>query len=120
MKPITIRPTVIDIPFVDSDRNEILRLQFDRSDRNMKNFYEVIPEIEEQIRAVEKDPETEFDEKSFIKKLSDSFLGEGAFDKLYAVNNSTFMAAKYVLQIAIGLKEEMEDEDKRAVFDKYK
>lgn len=120
MKPIEIRPTIIDIPFIDSDGNEVLKLQFDRSDDNVKKFYAVIPEMAEKINEIEANPDHDFDEKQFIGKLADSFLGDGAFDKIYNLNNSTFTAAKYIYQIAIGIKEEMEDEDKKAVLSKYK
>lgn len=120
MKPIKVRPTIIDIPFIDADGNEVLRLQFDRSDQTANKFFDSIPEIEEQIRTIEQDPNADFDECSLMGKLVDSVLGGGAFGKLRALNESTFMAAKYFLQIVIGIKEEMENEDKQAVFDKYK
>lgn len=120
MKPIEIRPTVLNIPFVDNDGNEILRLRFDRSDDNVNNFYSIIPEMEEKIREIEENPGKDFDEREFIRRLADSFLGDGAFDKIYEINKSTFTTAKYIYQIAIGIKEEMEDEDKKAVLNKYK
>ena len=120
MNAIKIRPTVMDIPFIDDEGKEVLRLHFDRSDENVNRFYGIIPEMESKIKEIEAEPEKEFDEKAFLREIADSFLGDGAFDKIYEINRSTFITAKYIYQIALGLKKEMEDEDIRAVFDKYK
>lgn len=120
MKPIKARPTIIDIPFVDEHENELFVLHFDRSDENVKKFYNIIPKLEEKIKEIDENPETDIDEKEFMTELTDSFLGAGAFEQIYSINNSVFTASKYVFQIAIGIKEEFEEEDKRAVFDKYK
>ena len=113
MKPIKARPTIIDIPFVDENDNELFTLHFDRSDKNVNGFYDKMSELEE-------NPEIKFDEKGFVKDIADSFLGDGAFEMIYSINNSTFSTAKYLFQIAVGIKEEFEEEDKKAVFDKYK
>ncbi|MGC4019211.1 MAG: hypothetical protein QM793_08330 [Muricomes sp.] len=120
MKPIKVRPTVINIPFEDYDGNELFTLHFDRSDDNVQNFKRLIPKLEEKIKEIEETPDIDIDEKSFLSELADSFLGEGAFEKIYSINNSVFTSAKYVFQIAVGIKEEFEEEDKRAIFDKYK
>lgn len=127
MKPIRLRPTIIDIPFVNDQGEEILKLHFDRSDENIKRFFAAIPGIEKKVEEIEKQAEEaeneadiKFDEMAFMKDIADSFLGDGAFEKIHALNDSVFTAAKYVMQIAIGIKEEIEEEDKRAVFDKYK
>jgi hypothetical protein len=120
MKPIKARPTIIDIPFVDENDNELFTLHFDRSDKNVNSFYDKMSGMEKTIKVLEENPEAEVDEKEFIKKIADSFLGEGAFEKIYSINNSTFSTAKYLFQIAVGIKEEFEEEDKKAVFDKYK
>ena len=120
MRPIKVRPTIINIPFVDEQGNELLVLHFDRSDENVNNFKNIIPKLEEKIKEIDENPETDIDEKEFMTELTDSFLGTGAFEQICSINNSVFTASKYVFQIAIGIKEEIEEEDKRAVFDKYK
>jgi len=120
MKPIKARPTIIDIPFVDDNNNALFTLHFDRSDENVNEFYDKMSVMEEKIKKLEENPEIEFDEKGFVKDIADSFLGNGAFEKIYSINNSTFSTAKYLFQIAVGIKEEFEEEDKKAVFDKYK
>lgn len=120
MRTIQTRPTVLEIPFVNDKDEEVLRLYFDRSDENVNHFYSLIPDMEKRIKELDENPDIEFDTKEFMRNIADSFLGEGSFDKIYEINNSTFTAAKYVYQIAIGIKEEFEEEDKRAVFNKYK
>lgn len=119
MKPIKIRPTVIKIPFVDENENELFTLYFDRSDNNIDNFKTLLQSMDEKIKEIESNSDNEIDEKAFMTEITDSFLGKGAFEKIYSINDSLFTAAKYVFQIAVKLKEEFEEEDKKAVFDKY-
>lgn len=119
MKAIQLDRTVIDIPF-EQDGEVVLMLHFDRSDENVKKFYELQEELQTKIDGLEKQKDAPLAEANkIIKKIADGILGDGAFDAMYKLNPSTMIVAKYLYLIAIGIKEELEAEDFKAVEDKY-
>lgn len=121
MKPIQLRKTTIDIPFLDDKGNEQLVLHFDRSDENIKRLYASFDDIQNKAKAFEKENyEDDFEEATaFVKETMDSILGEGSFDKVYALSPSIFIVVTYFYQLAIGIKEELELEDLNAMEAKY-
>ena len=119
LKTIQLDKTVIDIPF-EQDGEVVLTLHFDRSDENVKKFYKLQEELQTKIDGLEKQKDAPLAEANkIIKKIADGILGDGAFDAMYKLNPSTMIVAKYLYLIAIGIKEELEAEDFKAVEDKY-
>lgn len=121
MKVIQLKKNVIDVPFQNEDGNIVLTLQFDRSDAHVKEFYALFEGLEKKIKRLEKNQEEpSWDEAEVtIKEMSDGMLGQGSYDKMYELNPSVAIVAGYLYIIAIGIKEELEAEDLKAVEDKY-
>lgn len=109
MKAIQLRKTTIDIPFKDGDK-ELFTLHFDCSDKNIERLYK---DYEELIKTTENmTEETTVEEaKPFVKGFTDSILGEGSFDKLFELSPRLKIVMIYIVQIVIGIKEEVEQED---------
>lgn len=119
LKTIQLDKTVIDIPF-EQDGEVVLTLHFDRSDENVKKFNKLQKELNTKMNQLEKRKDLPIEEANkVIKDIADGILGEGAFDAMYKLNPSTMIVAKYLYLIAIGIKEELEAEDLKAVEDKY-
>ena len=119
MKTIQLDRTVIDIPF-EQNGEVVLTLHFDRSDENVKKFNKLQKELNTKMNQLEKRKDLPIEEANkVIKEIADGILGEGAFDAMYKLNPSTMIVAKYLYLIAIGIKEELEAEDFKAVEDKY-
>ena len=119
MKAIQLRNTQLRIPFTDENGEEKAVLHFDRSDENIKrimNFEQEFEEITKDFKGKEDNLDAQ---KEVLEKVYDSLLEEGAFSKLYEINKSTIVLSVYLLQIAIGIKEELEAEDLKAVEAKY-
>lgn len=128
MRAIRLVKNTIDIPFVDDEDNVIYTLHFDRTDENRKKLMKSIKELEKQYSKLdakakskkEDADEAFFDEATaFVKKTTDDLLGEGSFDKMFEINPFIEAVAKYLYQIMIGIKEEFEEEDLKAVESKY-
>lgn len=121
MKPIQLRKTTIDIPFLDDKGNEQLVLHFDRSDENIKRLYRSFDEIKKQAEVFEKEnTDDDFEEAAkFVKTTMDAVLGDGAFEQVYALSPSIFIVTTYFYQLAVGIKEELEQEDLQAAESKY-
>lgn len=116
MKAIQLRKNLIEIPF-QNDKGEVeLTLYFDKSDENIKRLHKSINELND-LKDIKED---DFDEaKKVIKKITDSIFGNGSFDKLYELNPSIQIIGVYLYQIAIGIKEEFEEEDLKDIERKY-
>ncbi|HJF87146.1 MAG TPA: hypothetical protein K8V88_06885 [Companilactobacillus farciminis] len=123
MNVIKLRKNVIEIPFQDENGKEILKLQFDKSDEHVNQFQKDFNSFTKRFGGLENttvDEDMEPEEvKEIVKEFTDSMLGEGSFDAMYKLNPSTMIVTQYVYQIAIGIKEELEEEDLKAVEDKY-
>ena len=118
LKTIQLDKTVIDIPF-EQDGKVVLTLHFDRSDENVKKFHDLQEKLQKKIDELNEKEATIEETTEVIKEIADGILGEGAFDAMYKLNPSTMIVAKYLYLIAIGIKEELEAEDFKAVEDKY-
>lgn len=120
MKPIKLKKTTIDIPFLNEEGAEVLVLKFDRSDENIEALYRSFDDIQEQGERLESaDAEVLTAIKEFLEKTIDTIFGEGSFDKLYELSPSVNIVAVYFAQMAIGIKEELEAEDISSVESKY-
>ena len=82
-----------------------VKLEFDMSDENIKKLFNSEHDIMKMIDEVDKN---DFDaQKKAIKEIIDALLGDGSFDKLYDLSPSIFIVVEYFMQIAQGLKEEI-------------
>ena len=82
-----------------------VKLEFDMSDENIKKLFNSEHDIMKMIDEVDKN---DFDaQKEAVKSIVDKLLGDGSFDKLYELSPSVFIIVDYFLQIAQGLKEEI-------------
>lgn len=82
-----------------------VKLEFDMSDENIKRLFDSENEIMKKISEVDSN---DFDaQKKAIKEIIDAMLGDGSFDKLYNLSPSVFIVVEYFMQIAQGLKEEI-------------
>lgn len=82
-----------------------IKLNFDMSDENLNKLFDSEHEIMNTLSEVDKN---DFEaQKKAIKKIIDEMLGEGSFDKLYDLTPSVFIVVEYFMQIAQGLKEEI-------------
>lgn len=119
MKPIQLRKKTIDIKFNDENGNEALVLYFDKGDENIKrimNFDDEFEEIKKEFKGKEKD----FDaQKDFLEKIYDTILQPGSFKKMQEFDSCFVNLLPYLLEIAIGIKEELEAEDLKALENKY-
>lgn len=121
MKAIQLVTNTIEIPF-EKDGEVLFTLHFDRTDKNKKRLQKSFKDLEEKIEVFEKkgEEDTALDEGiSFVKDVANKLLGEGSFEKMYEINPSFEIVAKYLYLIMIGIKEEFEEEDLKAVESKY-
>lgn len=121
MKAIQLVTNTIEIPF-EKDGEVLFTLYFDRTDENKKRLRKAFKKLEGKTEVFEKkgEEDTALDEGiSFVKDVANKLLGEGSFEKMYEINPSFEIVAKYLYLIMIGIKEEFEVEDLKAVESKY-
>ena len=121
MKAIQLVTNTIEIPF-KKDGEVLFTLYFDRTDENKKRLQKAFKGLEGKMKEFEEkgEDDTALDEGiSFVKDIANKLLGEGSFEKMYEVNPSFEIVAKYLYLIMIGIKEEFEEEDLKAVESKY-
>ncbi|WP_288394911.1 hypothetical protein [uncultured Vagococcus sp.] len=121
MKAIKLVTTKIEIPFLDKDGKEALKLYFDRSDENVERLEASFDGLKERAEKQQnsKEEESLASTREFLKDTTDSMLGEGSFDLIYELTPSLHIIAVYLYQIAIGIKEELESEQLEALEEKY-
>lgn len=120
MKAIKLVTTKIEIPFLDKDGKEALKLYFDRSDENVERLYTNFESLKERAEEHQNSNEESLASmREFLKDTTDSMLGEGSFDLIYDLTPSLNIIAVYLYQIAIGIKEELESEQLEALEEKY-
>src|SRR5699024_7566896 len=75
------------------------------SDENLEKLFNSESDIMEKIEQVDSD---DFEaQKKAISEIVDAMLGDGSFGKLYKISPSIFIVVEYFMQIAEGLKEEV-------------
>ncbi|MFI3730537.1 hypothetical protein [Vagococcus fluvialis] len=120
MKPIQLKRTVIDVPFVDSNGTELLVLHFNQEQKNMENLERVFNELGDKLEELKTQENVPWDDYAeFVKKAFDSILGEGAYDQVYEISPNISFIMNYLYQLAIGIKEEVEQEEVAMVKKKY-
>lgn len=122
MRAIKLVTNTIDIPFEDEKGKVLFTLHFDRTDENKKRLMKSFEDLDEkmnELTAKNEDDVTIDEGVAFLKETADKLLGEGSFDKMYEVNPSFEIVAKYLYLIMVGIKEEFEEEDLKAVESKY-
>lgn len=121
MKAIQLVTNTIEIPF-EKDGEVLFTLYFDRTDKNKKRLQKSFKDLEEKMNGLTakgEDTVTIDEAVDFLKETADKLLGKGSFDKMYEANPSFEIVAKYLYLIMIGIKEEFEEEDLKAVESKY-
>lgn len=82
-----------------------VKLEFDMSDENLQKLFDTEHDVMKKIDEVDKN---DFEaQKKAISEIVDAMLGDGSFDKLYELSPSIFIVVEYFMQIAQGLKEEV-------------
>lgn len=75
------------------------------SDENLQKLFDAEHDVMKKIDEVDKN---DFEaQKKAISEIVDAMLGGGSFDKLYELSPSIFIVVEYFMQIAQGLKEEV-------------
>jgi len=118
MRPIEIKENVIEIPFRDKDGKIIEILYFRKSDDNIKKFMDAKDEISELRLKIDNTNDLE-DAREMVKKAYEAILGEGSFDKVYAINPATTIMVGYLAQITEGILMEIFDDMKMDALNKY-
>ena len=119
MKPIQLRSNFIEVDFKDADGNVAFTIRFDRKDKNIERLLNFEKEFEELNKGFNEETATLEEKKTYVKTVVDSFLEPGSFEKLYTSNPSLEIVMVYLFQIIIGIKEELEAEDLKALENKY-
>lgn len=119
MKPIQLRSNFIEVDFKDADGTVAFTIRFDRKDENIERLLNFEKEFEELNKDFNEETATLEEKKTYVKTVVDSFLEPGSFEKLYTSNPSLEIVMVYLFQIIIGIKEELEAEDLKALENKY-
>lgn len=116
---INLASNEIPIQFVDDEGKVQLELAFDKSDESIEHLYkqdEVIKELHEKVDPNKADMEST---KELVEKCFDSVLGEGSFDKVYAINPSCMIILQYYIAAVIHIREQLDDFDGAKDLQKY-
>lgn len=119
MKPIQLRSNFIDAGFKDSDGNIAFTIRFDRTDENIERLMNFEKEFEENNKEFNEETATREEKKEYVKNVVDSLLEKGSFDKLYNFNPSLEIVMNYLFEIVVGIKEDLEAENLKALENKY-
>lgn len=88
-----------------------LEFKFVITDEAVMEFRKKAPQIQEELEGITVDPEDEDAlkvMKDVMRRGYDFILGQGAFEKIYALTPSIFTLAKYYQQMTVGLQKELE------------
>lgn len=116
MKKIKLRQSIIPIGIYDEDDNLVLELQFDKSDENIKKFYDAYAEMQVSDGKYKDSIE---DTKDYVKKYFDLMLGDGAFDKVYQLNQSIIIVVAYMMEISQYILDELDKDAELDILNKY-
>lgn len=116
---IKLKSNKIDIPFVNDEGETLLTLYFDKTDENYKKIMdlrETIYDLQKETTDADKDIE---DTKAYVKRIFDTILGDGSFDKVYEINPSVTTITSYTFNIVDGILEDMTRDMRSDVLNKY-
>ncbi len=121
MKPIQLKRPVIEIPFMDGEK-ELFVLEFEKTDQNYENLFKVRDELEADLLAIQQNEGASFEDLSEInRKAFDGLLGEGAHDKIYSIVPSFEEGYSIFIAICEGISNEISKErlNQKNRIDKY-
>lgn len=120
MLKINIKKDYVPIPFVDDDGKEIMELRFYKTDDNVQRILNYAQELEESRKEDKSDEPNLVHEKERTRKAIDATLGDGSFEKMYAISESLILVNDYYAEIAIGLLDELGLGEAKESLDKYR
>jgi len=93
-----------------------LTLEFDMTDENIDRLYNTYEKMAERFdKAETNDVETS---KKVMKEAFDYILGDGAFDKVYALSGSILVTTEYFEAITNGIRDEVQKRTKQTSHEK--
>lgn len=104
MIKININKAYIPIPFVNDENETVFELRFYKTDENLQRLLNYNDEMKEIDKSDEGNLEIQ---RKQIQEIVDATLGEGSFDKIYALDKSVLNVANYYTQIVAGILTEM-------------
>ena len=117
MAVIKLRSNTIDIPVEDSNGKELMVLKFDRSDAKKKDFEKTFDKVMKIVEKAENITNAQIEK--VIKESMNVLFGEGTYEQFYTYNPSVDIVALYLYEAAIIIKEQLEQEDLKAIESKY-
>jgi len=118
MAVIKLKDNRVKFDFQNDNGEVIETIYFDKSDANVGRFMEKYKEI--QNMQVDGADDYNIDKvKEEIKGYMNDIFGDGAFEKLYAINPSVLIVSTYFLEMATQIQEEIRKEQESEVVDKY-
>src|SRR5690625_1572670 len=88
-----------------------LTLKFDMTDENIDRLYNTYEKMAEKFKDIEtNDVESS---KKVMKEAFDYILGDGAFDKVYALSGSILVTTEYFEAITNGIRDEVQKRTKQ-------
>lgn len=82
-----------------------LTINFEYTDENIKRLYDHHDKMQKEIEKIKSDDLESA--KEILRKSFDFLLGEGTFEKIYAISPSIIIVTDYYFQIVEGLFEEI-------------
>lgn len=108
MKTVKLKSKDIVIPFEDTNGEVVLELSFKRDDRILVEIIESIEEVTKRFEAYEQSENFTYETaRERVKEAIDTWLGDGVFDKLFALSPSVTMVIDLVSQVLVILGEEL-------------
>lgn len=105
---IKIQTKKSEIPIEIGDE----KFAFDVSDESIKNFREEALKVQKEFHSIgaDVDDETALEEaRKALKRGFNVMLGEGAFEKIYALSPSVMICMQYFVQLAEGIEHELQN-----------
>lgn len=119
MAVIKLKSNLMKFDFENENGEVVETITFDKSDSNIKHFWEKYKEIQK-MQFVEEDEEANFETVTReVKGYMDDLFGEGSFDKLYALNPSILIVSTYFLQMATQIREEIDRDQQDEIIKQY-
>lgn len=88
------------------------KFAFDVSDESIKNFREEALKVQKEFHSIGADADEEKaleEAKKVLKRGFEVMLGEGAFEKIYAISPSVMICMQYFVQLAEGIERELQN-----------
>lgn len=101
-----------------------LEFSFETSDESVQAFYKNVEQTKSELESMEIEKGNELESlKKILRKGFESFLGEGAFDKIYEQTPSVINLAPLFMQLAEAITAQLKDmgmdESQKTKVEKY-